>query len=65
MYAKYAELRDAKGIRDADVSKATGVPQNTLTDWKSGKYTPKADKLIKIADYFGISLDELVREQKP
>lgn len=63
MYAKYAELRDAKNVRDADVAKATGVPQNTLTDWKNGKYTPKADKLIKIADYFGISLDELVREQ--
>lgn len=65
MYAKYAELRDAKNVRDADVAEATGVPQNTLSAWKNGKYTPKADKLIKIADYFGISLDELVREQEP
>ena len=60
MYAKYAELRDAKGVRDADVSKATGVPQNTLTDWKSGKYTPKTDKLIDIAKALNVTLTEMV-----
>lgn len=62
MYAKYAELRDKMGVRDADVAKATGVFQSVFTDWKNGKSTPKVDKLIKIADYFGVSLDELVRE---
>ena len=61
MYAKYVMLRDAKGVRDADVSKATEIPQSVFTDWKNGKSTPKVDKLMKIADYFEISLDEFVR----
>lgn len=65
MYAKYAELRDKKGVRDADVSKATGIPQNTFTDWKNKKYTPKADKMIAIADYFQVSLDEFLRKEEP
>ena len=39
------------------VAKATGIPNSTFTDWKNGRSSPKADKLIKIADYFGISLD--------
>lgn len=62
MYAKYVELRDKKGVRDADVSKATGIVQSTLTDWKNGKSSPKTEKLIKIADFFGVTLDELVRK---
>ena len=61
MYAKYVQLRDAKGVRDADVAKATEIPQSVFTDWKNGKSSPKVDKIIKIADFFEVSLDEFVR----
>lgn len=61
MYAKYVQLRDAKGLRDADVAKATDIPQSVFTDWKNGKSSPKVDKIIKIADFFEVSLDEFVR----
>lgn len=61
MYAKYAKMRDTRGIRDADVAKATGIPQSVFTDWKNGKSQPKVDKLIKIADFFNVTLDEFVR----
>ena len=61
MYTKYAELRDKKGLRDADVAKATGISQTVFTDWKNGKSSPKVDKIIKIADFFEVSLDEFVR----
>jgi len=64
MYAKYAELRDKKGVRDADIAKATDIPQSTLTDWKNGLYTPKVDKMIKLADYFGVSLDVFIRKEE-
>ena len=39
------------------VAKATGIPNSTFTDWKNGRSSPKSDKLVKIADYFGVSLD--------
>lgn len=42
------------------VAKATGISATTFTDWKNGRSAPKADKLKRIADYFGISLDELI-----
>jgi len=64
MYTKYAELRDAKGIRDADVAKAIDIYPSVLTDWKNGKSSPKVDKLLKIADYFGVTLDDLVRQEE-
>lgn len=61
MYAKYVKLRDEKNIRDADVSKATGIPQSTFTDWKNGKCNPKLDKLMKIAQFFDVSIEEFVK----
>ena len=42
------------------VAKATGIPNSTFTDWKQGRSCPKADKLVKIADYFGLSLDSFL-----
>ena len=60
MYSKYAELKAAMGVKDIDVSRATGVSPSTLSDWKNGHYTPKADKLKKIADFFKVSLSELL-----
>lgn len=32
----------------------------TLSDWKNGKSTPKQDKLMKIADYFGVTVEYLM-----
>lgn len=57
MYDKYRAIRDEKGVSDYAVSKATGVDPTTFSKWKHGKYTPKVDKILKIAQYFGVSLD--------
>ena len=54
MYAKYCSLRDAKGVKDADVAKGTGINKSTFADWKSGRSVPKYEKLAKIAAYFGV-----------
>lgn len=59
MYEIYCKLRDEKGIKDSDVVKATGITKSTFSDWKSGRSRPKNDKLQKIADYFGVTLDYL------
>lgn len=59
MYEIYCKLRDEKGIKDSDVVKATGITKSTFSDWKSGRSKPKNDKLQKIADYFGVTLDYL------
>lgn len=62
MYKRYAELRDKNGYTDYEVSKRTGVSTSTLTNWKYKRYTPKVDKLIKIATLFGVSVEKLLEE---
>ena len=59
-YARLEHLLAAHGITVYQVSKATGISPSTFSDWKSGRSSPKADKLAKLADYFGIGLDELL-----
>lgn len=58
-YETYKKLCELKGVRSSEVSRKTGISTATLSSWKNGKYTPGADKLQKIADYFGVSLDYL------
>ena len=60
MYEIYCKLRDSKGVKDSDVVKATGITKSTFSDWKSGRSKPKNDKLQKIADYYGVTIDYLM-----
>lgn len=53
LYKKFAALLEQQNITAYKVSKETGIPANTFTDWKNGRSNPKVDKLKKIADYFG------------
>ena len=63
MYQNYTKLRDERKLSDYAVAKNTGIPQSTFTDWKTGRSAPKMEKLIKIADFLGVSIDALVREE--
>lgn len=65
MYKDYERIRDAHGLIDADVVRLAGVPQQTLSAWRQGLYTPKVDKLARIATYFGVTIDDLVPEAFP
>lgn len=62
MYEKFELLLRTKKIKVSDVSKATGISTSTFTDWKKGRYTPKADKLKAIANFFGVSIDYFIDE---
>ena len=59
MYEIYAELLKKHNCRSADVAKATGIHPSTFSDWKKGKSRPKTDKMQKIADYFGVTVEYL------
>lgn len=60
MYEIYCKLRDERGIKDSDVVKGTGITKSTFSDWKNGRSNPKNEKLQKIADFFGVTVDYLM-----
>lgn len=64
MYEIFERLLAENNVTAYRVSKETGITTATLTSWKQGKYTPKPEKLQKIADYFEVSLDYLMTGKK-
>ncbi|MBR5281064.1 MAG: helix-turn-helix transcriptional regulator [Clostridia bacterium] len=60
MYSVFEKLLLEKGLSVYRVAQNTGISTVTFTNWKKGKYTPKVDKLQKIADCLGVSLDYLM-----
>ena len=59
MYSIFKQLADLKGVKLSTIAKETGINLSTFTDWKAGRYTPKSDKMQKIADYFHVSVEYL------
>lgn len=60
MYEQFQKLMEARGITPYKVAKDTGIAQSTLSDWKNGKITPKADKIKKLSKYFDVPMDYFV-----
>ena len=59
-YAAFEKLLKSHNLSVYQVAKATGISASTFTDWKNGRSSPKADKLARIAEFFSMSLDELI-----
>ena len=60
MYKNFKQLLEERNISAYRVGKDTGIAQSTLSDWKTGKSTPKLDKLITIANYFSVPIERLI-----
>ena len=43
-----------------DVEAATGISHQNLSRWERGDVLPNIEFCIKLADYYGVTLDELV-----
>lgn len=60
MYSVFYDLCQKKGVTAYQVAKATGVSQQSLSDWKRGRSKPKIDKLLKIAAFFDVNVDVFI-----
>jgi len=60
MFKIFDALVKQRNLKYSDVAKNAGISYSTITDWKAGRYTPKQDKLQKIANYLDVSLEYLM-----
>lgn len=56
-YERYVDLKKAKGVTDYRIAVDTGISRSTFSEWKSGRSKPKFDKLVRLARYFGVSVE--------
>ena len=64
LYKKFQSLLDKTNKTAYQVSKDTGIPQATLSDWKNGRSKPKFDKLMTLAKYFGVPVEYFAEEKE-
>ncbi len=53
-------LRKKFGVTQKQLSSELGIDQSTISKWELNKVLPDIKTLIKIAEYFNVSLDSLV-----
>lgn len=53
-------LRKAKGYSQEELAFELGVSRQSVSKWESGMSTPELERLIEIAEFYQVSLDELV-----
>ena len=58
------ELCNKKNMKPNQVGKQLGISSASFTKWKNGS-TPTVDALIKLSEYFNVSIDYLVYGQSP
>ena len=61
----FTELLEKNGVTAYKVAKDIEISQGLIGDYKNGVKTPGAENLSKIADYFNVTIDELLGREKP
>lgn len=62
---KINDLVKKNNLSHNKVAVDCGLQSNSFSYWKNGKAKPSLDAVIKIADYFGVSIDYLVGRETP
>ena len=54
------ELRKEKGLSQASLAKSLDVSRGVICYWETDKSEPTAPNLVKVADFFGVTVDYLL-----
>ncbi len=68
MGKRIAKFRQEKGISQEKLAEMLDISRQAVTKWESGKSNPDTENLLRLAEIFGCSLDELCgfeKEEKP
>lgn len=60
---KILHLRTAQDLSQGDLAERLEVSRQSVSKWETGQSGPDLDKIIRLADLFGVTVDELVREE--
>ena len=56
---KILSLRTARGMSQDDLAEKLEISRQSVSKWETAQSTPDLDKIIRLADLFGCTIDEL------
>lgn len=59
-FKRIGELRSDRDLKQSQLAAYLNVRQNTYSDYETGKINIPIEALIKLADFYQVSLDYLV-----
>lgn len=57
-------IRTLRGETQEQVAEAIGISYVSLSRYETGQRMPKMNILMKLAEYYGVSVDEIMRDEK-
>ncbi|MBQ2988630.1 MAG: helix-turn-helix transcriptional regulator [Clostridia bacterium] len=64
LHEKIYRLRTEKKMSQGDLAESLDVSRQSVSKWETGASIPDLDKLVKMSDLFGVTMDYLVREER-
>lgn len=62
---KLYTLRKKSGLSQEQLEEALNVSRQAISKWEGGSAMPESDKLLALSNYFGVSLDYLLKDGAP
>lgn len=62
--SKIDEFRKLHGLSRTDLEVAAGLSNGALGKWERSAYGPSITQLMKVADYFRVTVDALLVKEK-
>lgn len=60
MNNRLKELRKSKGYTQVTLQMLTGIEQSLLSKFENGERVPSTENLIKLADFYKVSIDYIL-----
>ena len=57
---RFKQLREERGLTQPEIAKELGVIKQTISNYENNDREPEFSDLVKIADFFQISIDYLL-----
>ncbi|MBC2318749.1 helix-turn-helix transcriptional regulator [Listeria booriae] len=65
LYNTIKEMADEHGVSIYRIEKDSGLSNGTIGKWgKTANQKPQAENLKKVADFFGVSMEELIEAKE-
>ncbi|MBE6936382.1 MAG: helix-turn-helix transcriptional regulator [Ruminococcaceae bacterium] len=58
------KLRKARGLLQSQLAAELGVHQTAVSQWETGRTDPDVSSAHRLADFFGVTLDEVLGHSK-
>ena len=62
---RLAELRKKNGLSQEELADKLGLSRQAVSKWERAESSPDTDNLILLAKIYGVSLDDLLKSDKP